>query len=183
MALFLITGMSGAGKTSIMDMVRSRMKYELSECVSHTTRPIRENEVDGSSYYFIDEEYFQLGLNQNEFAETVEYHGYKYGISKAEIKEKQRQTKHAYIIVNYEGYKQVKEVFPDAVGIFLYAGKEDCMMNMLSRGDSLEKANERITTYEEELKGRHDYDYVIKNVRNKVTGTTGILENIIWSYN
>ena len=183
MALFLITGMSGAGKTSIMDEVRNRLKYELSECISHTTRPKRDNEVDGKAYYFINDETFTRGKEGNEFAETVEYHGYKYGISKAEIKEKQRQTKHAYIIVNYEGYKQVKEVFPDAIGIFLYTTKEDCMINMLSRGESIDQANERITTYDKEFKNRHDYDYVIKNVRNKMTGTTGIIENIIWSYN
>lgn len=180
MSLFLITGMSGAGKTSVMDDVKSRMKYNLSECVSHTTRPMRSNEVDGTSYYFISEEYFQEGVDKDEFAETVEYHGHKYGISKGEIKQRQFETKNAYIIVNCEGYKQVKEVYPDAIGIFLYAGKEDCMINMLSRGDGLEQANKRIETYDEELKNRHDYDYVIKNVRNKKTGTVGIIENIIY---
>lgn len=183
MALFLITGMSGAGKTSIMDGVRKNMAHRLSECISHTTRPMRDGEVEGKAYYFIDEESFQKDKDNDEFAETVEYDGNKYGIANYEIKFRQTQTNHAYIIVNYEGYKQVKEKFPDAVGIFLYAKKEDCMINMLSRGDDLDKANKRIKLYDEEVKNRNDYDYVVKNVRNKMTGTIGVIENIIWSYN
>ncbi|AZU98873.1 putative guanylate kinase [Bacillus phage pW2] len=183
MALFLITGMSGAGKTSVMDGVRNGMRHKLSECVSHTTRPKRDGEEDGKAYYFIDETTFQRGLDGGEFAETVIYDGYGYGIAKDEIKHRQAETTHAYIIVNYEGYKQVKEVFPDAIGIFLYTSKEDCMINMLSRGDNLDKANKRIELYDDELKNRNDYDYVIKNVRNKITGTMSIIENIIWQYN
>jgi len=182
MTLFLITGMSGAGKTSVMEQVRKNNAHRLSECVSHTTRPKREGEKDGKAYYFIDEETFKRGLDGNEFAETVIYDGYGYGIAKDEIKHRQAQTNHAYIIVNYEGYKQVKEVFPDAVGIFLYTSKEDCMINMLSRGDSIKKANKRIELYDKEIKNRSDYDYVVKNVRNKMTGTVGIIENIIWQY-
>lgn len=183
MALFLLTGMSGAGKTSIMEELKRNMAHRLSECVSHTTRPKRTGEKDGIAYYFISEEYFQEGVKGNEFAETVEYDGYRYGIAKGEIKLKKSQTPHTYIIVNHDGYKQVKEVFPDAVGIFLYTSKEDCMINMLSRGDSIEQANKRIELYDEEIENRKDYDYVVKNVRNKKSGTIGIIENIIWSYN
>jgi len=181
MALFLITAPSGTGKTSIMEMVKQYLGNKaLSECVSHTTRPMRENEVDGQAYYFISEEYFEYGVNEGEFAETVNYNGYWYGISIGEINKRMQETDDVYIIVNYDGYKQVKEVFPDAIGIFLHMSKEDCMANMLLRGDSIESAIERIELYDDEMKNRVDYDYVIKNVRDKQTHTRNIIAGIIY---
>ncbi|AKQ08458.1 guanylate kinase [Bacillus phage PBC2] len=181
MTLFLITAPSGAGKTSIMHALNTYMgEGVLSECVSHTTRPMREGEVDGESYYFTDEQTFKDGIVLEAFAETVKYDGHLYGISKSEIDYK--DTRHAYIIVNYDGYKQVKKVYPDAVGIFLYMSKEDCMISMLERGDSIEKALSRIELYDDEIKDKHDFDYVVKNVRGKFHETKNIVAHIIGQY-
>lgn len=181
MTLFLAVGASGSGKTSIMNALNTYMgKNVLSECISHTTRPMREGEVNGESYHFINDKEFEDLEILEAFAETVIYDGYKYGISKDEIEN--RKTKHAYIIVNYDGYKQVKEVYPDAVGVFLYMSKEDCMISMLERGDSFEKALSRIELYDEEIKDKHDFDYVIKNVRGKFNETKNIVANIIGQY-
>ncbi|UUV46002.1 guanylate kinase [Bacillus phage vB_BanS-Thrax1] len=178
MTLFLIVGASGSGKTSIMHELNTYMgKNILSECVSHTTRPKREGEVDAESYYFVSKEMFEEGIQNDVFAETVYYDGHWYGISKYEIES--RSTKHAYIIVNYDGYKQIKEVYPDAVGIFLYMSKEDCMISMLNRGDSFEKALSRIELYDDEVKNKHDFDYVVKNVRGKFDETKNIVASII----
>lgn len=181
MALILLTAPSGTGKTSIMEMVQNYLgKHALLECVSHTTRPMRDGEVDGKTYYYIDKDYFQVGIDGGEFAEYIEYDGHLYGISVEEIKRRMNEAENVYIIVNYDGYKQVKEKFPDAVGIFLHMSKEDCMANMLLRGDSIENAVARIELYDDEMKNRVDYDYVIKNVRDKQMFTRNIITGIIY---
>ncbi len=57
---------SGAGKTTIVREILAKMP-SLAFAVSATTRPPRENEVDGVHYYFIDQNWFQEKVNNNEF--------------------------------------------------------------------------------------------------------------------
>lgn len=51
------TGLSGTGKTYfIKNILPAGVFYNLK---SATTRPMRENEMDGREYYFRDEHYFE----------------------------------------------------------------------------------------------------------------------------
>lgn len=180
MGLFLLTAPSGAGKTSMMELVQNYLgKHALLECVSDTTRKMREGESHGNTYYYNSEEAFQEKVDNDMFAEHIKYDGNRYGITVAEINKRLGQAENVYIIVNHEGYLQVKAKFPKAVGIFLHMGKEDCMANMLLRGDSIENALSRIKLYDDEMKNRNDYDYVIKNVRGQQATTRNIIINII----
>lgn len=177
MALFLITGASGSGKTSLSHKIQDDGYWK--ECISFTTRPIREadGEKDGVTYNFITREYFEN--NVDEFAEHVEYFGNYYGLSKEEIDSKLRDNKHAFAIVEYNGYQQLKKLYPDSIGLFLYADKEDCKSNMLSRGDSIENVNNRLSTYEDEISSKGEYDYVVKNVYGKADETIDVIKSII----
>lgn len=177
MTLFLITAPSGAGKTTIASKIK-----KWGECISHTTRPMRDGEVEGVTYYYVNKGQFEAMDSFDEFVETVEYDGNSYGLTKVEVERVMSKNLHAYVIVEHNGYKQIKEKYPDAVGIFLHMSKEDCMANMLLRGDSLDKALARIAKYDEEMKNRDDYDYVIKNVRGKDGNVATIIENIIYSH-
>lgn len=181
MTLFLITAPSGAGKTTLAKQTQNAGMWV--ECISHTTRPKRKGEVEGETYYFLDEEGFDSMLNVGSFAENVVYGGNKYAISHIEIEEKMSNHGNVFIIVDYNGYTQVKDLYPDAVGIFLYMSKEDCLANMLLRGDSMEDALSRIDTYDSEIDNSIAFEYVVKNVRNKQNNTVDILKGIISQYN
>ena len=52
--IYIITGPSGVGKNTIINELSNHLDFYFS--VSHTTRPRRENEVNGKDYYFITEE-------------------------------------------------------------------------------------------------------------------------------
>lgn len=173
--IFLITAPSGAGKTSIAE----RLKGIWGECISTTTRPMRDGEVEGETYYYVSPLKFNEMSENGKFAERVMYDGNSYGITHEEIERVGKLHKNIYIIVEFNGYKQVKALYPNAVGIFLHMSKEDCMANMLLRGDSMEKALNRIELYENEMANKVHYDYVIKNVRNKMMNTVEIIKNII----
>ena len=180
MTTFLITAPSGAGKTTFVKAIEQQGLWK--ECISHTTRPMRTGEKDGVTYHFVDSETF-ISMDKNDkFVEKVVYNKNHYGISRDEIKRVHNSGSHAVIIVDYDGYSQVKSIYPDAIGIFLYATKEDCMINMLSRGDSLNDALERINKYDKEISNKIDFDYIIKNVRGKQYQTKAIIENIIKQY-
>jgi guanylate kinase len=183
MAIFLITAPSGVGKTSVMNYIVEQSQFvEIGECISHTTRKMRDGEKDGVTYYYVDLEEFGNMYNAGAFAEAVSYGGNLYGISKLEIDRVLRDYKHVYIIVDFNGYKQVKEAYPEAIGIFLHASKDDCKTNMRNRGDSEENIEVRLSTYEAEMMNRYVYDYVVKNVRGKKWLTAKIIENIIMQY-
>lgn len=182
MAIIIVTAPSGAGKTSIMGAVASLKHLGLGECISMTTREIRDGEEDGVTYYYTDKGTFETLKDNGEFAEHVEYSGNYYGIQKEEIERVLEEYNHVYIIAEYNGYKQLKTIYPNAVGIFMHMSKEDCMANMLLRGDSYDNATKRIGTYEEEIKNKGEFDYVIKNVRGKQRQTENLIYNIITQY-
>lgn len=186
MSIFLVTAPSGSGKTSIMNRVVESLnksflikKKTIGECISHTTREMRDGEIDRVTYYYKTKIEFDHMKKLDEFAESVIYDGNHYGISKEEINRVLKTYKHVYIIVNYDGYKQVKKAFPNAVGIFLHMSKEDCLANMLLRGDSMDNAMKRFNTYDEEMANKHDFDYVVKNIRWKMDETVEIIKDII----
>lgn len=172
--LFVISGHSGSGKTSLM---RSLCGTHM-EVVSATTRGKRDNEVEGIDYYYIDKEEFYDLLEENEFAEYTNYYNSpsEYGITKAELHRK-LQYGNAYAIVDYNGLQQLKNYYPNVVSIFLYTGKEEARKRMLERGDTNKDIEIRLSTYEKEMLTSHNYDYVIKNV--KFGNTSEIIHNIM----
>jgi guanylate kinase len=178
--VFLITAPSGAGKTTLAQAIANYGDW--TECISHTTRKKREGEQHGKTYYFINRDTFETEYADGKFAEKVEYNGNLYGISKAEIERVMKTGRDVFIIVEHDGYTQVKEQYPDAIGIFLHMSKEDCLANMLLRGDSIDKALDRIELYDEEMLNSIAYDYVVKNVRGKQYETENVIRAIIRQY-
>lgn len=173
--LFIVTGHSGAGKTAVM------RKTGLQEIVSVTTRQPRyeDGEVDGRDYYFVSRQEFDNSLQNGELAEHIIYAtGDAYGVWKDEL---DRKLKHddAYIIAEQNGMKQLKELYPDAVTIYLYTTQAEAYSNMIKRGDDRRSAQKRTELYEEAFESRKDYDYVIKNVIGNMDATVNIIRSIV----
>ena len=63
---------SGAGKSTMVNILMASLKFNLGFSVSATTRELRGNEVHGESYYFISQEEFACHVEQNEFVEWEE---------------------------------------------------------------------------------------------------------------
>ena len=49
--IFIITGPSGVGKNTIINELSNHIDFHFS--TSFTTRPKRDNEIEGQDYYFI----------------------------------------------------------------------------------------------------------------------------------
>lgn len=75
----IIVGKGGSGKDYLRkEMVSAGYKY----CVSHTSRPIRQGEIEGEDYYFVDEAYFR----PDDFYEMVIFNEWFYGTSRREFR-------------------------------------------------------------------------------------------------
>ena len=81
--IYIITGPSGVGKNTIIKELSKYLDFYFS--VSHTTRPRRENEIDGKDYYFISEVEFEDLINNDQMIEYEQYGDFYYGTSKDEL--------------------------------------------------------------------------------------------------
>ena len=82
--LFIVSGPSGAGKTTLINEVRRQLEpigIRLHFSVSHTTRSRREGETEGVSYHFVSREAFDDMVARGEFLEWAHVHDHQYGTS------------------------------------------------------------------------------------------------------
>jgi len=79
----IIVGKGGSGK----DYLRTKLERKgLKYCVSHTTRPPRDNESEGKDYFFIsNEEAYSQFVEKELFYEWVVFNDWIYGTSKKEF--------------------------------------------------------------------------------------------------
>lgn len=73
-----IVGKSGSGKDTLLHKI---MKYEpnYNEIISCTTRPPREEEIDGVNYHFLSVEDFCAKIERKEMLEFTSFNNWGYG--------------------------------------------------------------------------------------------------------
>jgi guanylate kinase len=83
--LFAIVGKSGAGKDTILRETVEAAPEVFHEIISCTTRPPRDNEIDGVNYYFITPEIFRFLKDSGEMLEWAKFNDWIYGTEKAAL--------------------------------------------------------------------------------------------------
>lgn len=161
--LFVISGASGVGKSTILKRVMALMP-QLQFSVSATSRPPRPGEENGVQYFFVSEEAFKQMITQGAFVEYDYHMGNYYGTLTSEIINK---TKSGAMLLDIEpvGAQHVREIFPEATLIYIAPPSLEALEQRL-RG--------RNDTSEEQMKLRREraawestqmekYDYVVVN--------------------
>ena len=82
--LFVISGASGVGKSTILKQVMAR-RPDLQFSVSATSRAPREGETNGVQYFFVSTEAFKEMIEQGAFIEYDYHMSNYYGTLKSEI--------------------------------------------------------------------------------------------------
>ena len=163
--LFVISGASGVGKSTVLSKVMSE-RSDLRFSVSATTRSPRPGEVDGESYYFVTKEKFLDMIEKREFLEYDVHMDNYYGTPKAQLEEK-LETGHVILDIEPNGAFHVREEKADAVLIFIAPPSLAELENRLrSRGDtSEEQIRVRQARVAWEMEQSKHYDYVVINDR------------------
>src|SRR5947207_3683267 len=110
--LFIVSGPSGAGKTTLIERVRAELSpigINLYFSVSHTTRSPRNGETEGRSYYFVSDAYFAQMVEDGEFLEWAHVHAHWYGTSKAEVLSRLTKGVDVILDIDYQGAKQIAD--------------------------------------------------------------------------
>ena len=116
--LFIVSGPSGAGKTTLINRVREQLEplgLTLYFSVSHTTRAARAGEVHGQNYYFVTQPEFGRMVDAGEFLEWAHVHEQRYGTSKQEVASRLKRGEDVILDIDYQGAKQIAED-PDLQG-------------------------------------------------------------------
>ncbi|MFP5246986.1 MAG: guanylate kinase, partial [Thermoanaerobaculia bacterium] len=135
--LFIVSGPSGAGKTTLIDRVRGQVSplgIELYFSVSHTTRRARTGEIPGISYYFVSDDEFDAMIERGEFLEWAHVHAHRYGTSRAEVVERLRGGQDVILDIDYQGAKQIAndpELEPRSLSIFIFPPSLDILEQRL----------------------------------------------------
>ena len=170
--LFIVSGPSGAGKTTLIERVRDRLKeirIELYFSVSHTTRRPRAGEIPGRSYHFVTGEEFEAMIQGREFLEYAHVHAHWYGTSKAEVRQRLLDGQDVILDIDYQGAKQVAEdpdLEPRSLNIFIFPPSLDVLEQRLrQRGlNTEEEIQLRLQKAIDEIdEGKDFYKYIIIN--------------------
>jgi guanylate kinase len=160
---FVVTGPSGAGKGTLIQLVLPRFP-ELRPAVSATTREQRPGEQDGEHYWFLTRQEFERRIAAGEFLEWVDYVGNLYGTLNSEIDRLLRAGRSPLLELETEGALRVKRRLPNAVTIFVSAPVEELERRLRERAtESSGVIEERLDTARLQLTQAGEFDHVVAN--------------------
>lgn len=117
--VIVLTGASSVGKTPIKEALLNDKELDLHYTISVTTRPKREDEVDGKDYFFISIKEFKEMVHNKQLCEFTNFGGYYYGIPKQQIDMLKSLNKNILIDTEVQGVGQAKLYLPEAVCVFI----------------------------------------------------------------
>ena len=174
--LIVLSGPSGVGKGTVVNMLLSRGNYALS--VSCTTRPPRKGEKDGEAYFFVTEEQFLEKARAGGFLEYSNHFGNYYGTPKDFVLKK-LETRDVILEIDVDGGLNVKKSRPETLLIMLAPPDKKTLVSRLNgrATEPPEALADRLARMEYELGKSPLYDYVVIN--DDLETAVSEIENII----
>lgn len=117
-ALFVVTGASGTGKTTLVKEALSGFPGLDFSC-SATTRAARPGEVDGVDYHFVGQDDFERLAAEQAFLESADVYGNHYGTLRAPVEQALSDGRSVLLEIDMQGARQIRETLPDAVSVFV----------------------------------------------------------------
>lgn len=163
-SLYIISAPSGAGKSSLVAKLLDRDQH-IQVSVSTTTRDARPGEENGINYFFVNVDNFKQKIEQNDFLEYAEVFGNFYGTSKSMVESKLTEGKDVILEIDWQGARQVKTLFPDAISIFILPPSLTELNRRLTgrSTDSEDVIASRMQKAASEISHFNEFEYVVIN--------------------
>ena len=162
--VFIFSGPSGAGKTTIIQELRKRIK-DLGYSVSHTSRLPRDNEKNGVDYHFVDRDTFKKMIKKGAFMEYATVYSDLYGTSFSSLIDQTEKGIDVVLDVDSQGAKNIKRHLKEGVLIYILPPSLKVLEKRLRdrATDDADVIEARISQAREELKDCAFYNYFIIN--------------------
>ncbi|XP_069027808.1 disks large homolog 3 isoform X3 [Embiotoca jacksoni] len=131
----------GPMKDRINDDLISEFPHKFGSCVPHTTRPRRENEMDGQDYHFVgSREQMEKDIQDNKFIEAGQFNENLYGTSILSVRTVAERGKHCILDVSGNAIKRLQQAQLYPIAIFIKPKSIEALMEMNKR-QTYEQAN------------------------------------------
>ena len=181
--LFVMSAASGAGKTTLKDLVIKDFP-DIKYSISATTRKPREGEIDGVHYFFKTKEEFEQMIKDDALVEYNLVHGNYYGTPKSFVENTLAEGNRVLFDLDVFGKVNFDKVYPDATGILILPPSEEELERRLrGRGtDSEEVIRLRLENAKKEMefaktKGKYEYTIVNDDLEKAANELRAILKN------
>jgi guanylate kinase len=160
----VISGPSGAGKGTVIALVKQRIRRVVTS-VSATTRPARPGEQDGREYHFLDRDAFRRAVAAGDFLEWVEYSGNLYGTLRSEVDGKLDAGNDVILEIELIGARAVRKALPAAVSVFIAPpSMAELAARLKGRGtESADAVAKRLDRAETEVAAAAEFDHIVVN--------------------
>lgn len=178
--LIVVSGPSGVGKDAALKRMRE-LNYPFHFLVTNTTRPKREEEIEGVDYHFITKEQFAEMEQRGDFLEHAVVYGYDYGNSRSEVREALARGQDVIMRIDVQGAATIKRLVPEAVFIMLLPPSIEALEARLRkrRTEPEEYLQIRLHAARLEMNEVEKFDYAIVNEDNALDETAELIRAII----
>ena len=162
--LYIVSAPSGAGKTSLVHAIVAQLS-DVVVSVSHTTRSLREGEVDGVNYHFVDHQRFQRMVDNGVFLEHASVFGNSYGTSKQHIQEQLQSGKDVILEIDWQGARQIRQLMDGCKSIYILPPSIRALRDRLKgrEQDSDDVIESRMREAVSEMSHYVEFDYIVIN--------------------
>jgi guanylate kinase len=164
-SILILSGPSGCGKSSLLKKLYDEIDdYYFS--ISTTTREPRLGEKHGVDYFFVSQDEFEKGIDNNEFLEYAKVHSNYYGTSLRKVNEALDQKKLVIFDIDVQGHDLIRAKLNSiTTSIFITTPTlQELQRRLISRQtDTQEVITNRLNNAKYEIKFIDKYDYIIVN--------------------
>jgi guanylate kinase len=178
--IIVLTGPSGVGKDTVLREL-FRLDSGLEYCVSYTTRPPRPGEVEGVSYYFVDEPTFRAMIDRDEFFEWSTVYGELKGRTDESVNRAIASGKDTVIKIDVQGAEKVRRrIGEDAICIYLLPPSVEALEHRLidraTEDPASLRARQDLAVAELALKDTYDHQVVNDDAKRAAQEIEGIIQ-------
>jgi guanylate kinase len=165
--LTVLAGPTAVGKGTVSAYIRDHHP-EIWISVSATTRSPRPGEQHGVHYWFVSDDEFDRMVDAGELLEWAVVHGRRrYGTPRRPVEEALAAGRPALLEIDLQGARQVHQVMPGALMVFLAPPSwDELVRRLVGRGtEGAEERERRLTTARLEMAAEKEFDVTIVNTR------------------